>query len=242
MKLLRFFFYSVLIIAGLGIFGYYFLLNNGPAPFGDKENYHTKALEKFDNVVIRGGFNVELIQGGANELLVEDQSVLDQIDVKVRNGTLYIESDQQFWKMTKYNIALVFLDIDEIHLQGTSHLEGKEEIDASRLNLELSGASEVYLHINSVDFQLNMNGMSSATIWGKAKNTEMKLAGAGKIEAGDLETSTAEIHLAGAGIADINVKDHLEIHVAGAGRVTYKGSPEINQHISGAGSVRRVEK
>ncbi len=241
MKLLRFLFSLLLIGIGISAFAYFFLLNKGQSSFEDKENFISQELDGFEKIVISGGFNVELKKGNSNELLVEKREILDQIEVKVRNRTLYIESDQKFWNMKKYDIALIFRDLEEFHIQGAAHVETQGSLALEHLEMELSGASEVYLELDVEDLQIHLNGMSSANLWGEAKRAEIKLAGAGTVNALDMETKSLKINLAGAGSADVHAKDYLKIQVAGAGRVAYKGSPEIDQQISGAGSIKRLE-
>jgi hypothetical protein len=67
------------------------------------------------------------------------------------------------------------------------------------------------------------------------------MTGASRLEAGSLQTRTAEISTTGAGKAEIAVAERLKVAITGAGKVTYSGNPTIEKHITGAGSVRRKE-
>jgi hypothetical protein len=87
-------------------------------------------------------------------------------------------------------------------------------------------------------FDLEGNGATKATLAGRTGHLQVKLLGAGDVDACALETHTAGISITGAGNADVNARDTLDIRIIGAGKVSYGGMPVSNRTIIGAGSVQ----
>ena len=85
---------------------------------------------------------------------------------------------------------------------------------------------------------LRLAGAGNATLAGKAKTVEVRLTGAGNIDAKDLKAATASVDVSGVGNVDVFASDDLTIAASGVGHVGYYGHPKhFSKSVSGVGGV-----
>ena len=83
-----------------------------------------------------------------------------------------------------------------------------------------------------------MAGAGNIEANGKVETLVVEASGAGNIDLSDLETTDAEIAIAGLGNADINASGKVDASIAGAGNVTLHKKPrQLNSDIAGLGNV-----
>jgi hypothetical protein len=88
------------------------------------------------------------------------------------------------------------------------------------------------------EFGAAIAGSGRITVHGKAQRSNLSVAGSGEIDAADLPTREANVHIAGSGDAAIAPSERAAISIAGSGDVTLKSRPkEISRHIAGSGRV-----
>jgi hypothetical protein len=87
-----------------------------------------------------------------------------------------------------------------------------------------------------------LSGAGDISANGTADEMDLTISGFGDFQAKDLKTLSADVHISGAGSAELSVKNDLRATVSGAGSINYYGSPRVDQEISGAGSVRQAGK
>ena len=87
---------------------------------------------------------------------------------------------------------------------------------------------------------MEMSGASETDLSGLANNVDIKISGAGDLDAKKLKTRNTSIDISGAGSAIVYAKKILNIEVSGAGSVKYKGNPKVKKIINGAGSVTEI--
>ena len=90
-------------------------------------------------------------------------------------------------------------------------------------------------------FALEGSGASHVSLDGSVNELLADMTGASQLDAGGLQTKSAEISTTGAGDVEVAVAEMLKVAITGAGKVSYSGNPTIEKHITGAGSVHRRE-
>ncbi len=74
--------------------------------------------------------------------------------------------------------------------------------------------------------------LSGSTEW-----ADIRLSGAGKIDAENFVVQDMHINCAGASQAELNVQRNLWTQTTGASKITYEGNPAIKQSMAVGGSV-----
>ena len=77
------------------------------------------------------------------------------------------------------------------------------------------------------------------TLAGTVDAQAVTISGTGDYNGEDLQSTTAEVTLDGAGNAVLRVSDRLDATVSGVGSVEYIGDPHVTKDINGVGSVEQ---
>lgn len=111
-------------------------------------------------------------------------------------------------------------------------------------SFEVQGASELTLHNYDQDrLEISIAGAADIEADGRAREAEVRIAGAGDVDLSRLPTETVEIHISGVGEATVAPSRRAEVHIAGAGEVQLTTRPpEVESHIMGPGSITYVER
>ena len=192
---------------------------------GIRGNGHIKTEDRtisvFTEIDAGGAFEIEW-QGGSPALrITTDENLLSYVESDVSGDTLHLRTHDQIWPTHRIKVVISSPTRAAARIRGAVRLTVKQ-LTGPKFALEASGASRVSLDGNVDEFLADMTGAS-------------------RLEAGSLQTRTAEISTTGAGKAEIAVAETLKVAITGAGKVTYSGNPTIEKHITGAGSVRRKE-
>jgi len=180
---------------------------------------HSNLLEYFvievvnDILVIRTTKRIHYGSGQKAQITVS-VPVLESVTIDGFNGSGGFGNVSTFTAMDK-------ITSDVFHLLVRSAAEGKAELDVDNLFINIVGAGTYKLS-------------------GRADTADIRLSGAGVLDALDLRTSDTMINLSGAGTIRINCSDNLQINAEGAGTVEYRGSPKLNQKTSGVVTIKQI--
>ncbi|MCA9875750.1 MAG: DUF2807 domain-containing protein [Anaerolineales bacterium] len=177
------------------------------------------------------GFTAVLLQGFGQ--VVIDQTDKESLSITADDNLLpYIETSVQEDKLiisVKGNT--LFNNVTEL----TYHVT-VESIDS----VELDGAGSIEVsHLDTDDFQVNLNGAGNIAVFGRADKQTVEIDGAGAYIAEDLISQEATVRHRGAGVAVVNVSDQLDVRIDGLGTVDYIGDPDVTQKINGPGAVQQ---
>lgn len=223
------------------------LLLQGCALNGVQGNGQVETEERdvkaFDKINVSGSYEVYIKQGGSHDLVLKmDENLLDITYTEVRGNTLYIESDFNITSAKSKKLYITVTDLEEIDISGACLLHASSELNFDDLELDLSGASKVYLTLYGGRLDIEGSGASKIELKGEMDRMAVDLSGAGKIDASEFCVKQANITISGAGKAQTCVTDDLRVDISGAGKVTYSGDPQIRKEISGAGRVSRADE
>lgn len=178
-----------------------------------------RTVSPFAEIDASGAFEIEWQSGSPAVRITTDANLLSHIESDVSGDTLRVRTDEQIWPTHGIKLVISSPTRAAARIRGAVKLTVKQ-ISATTFALEASGASRVSLD-GSVDHLL------------------ADMTGASELQAGGLQTKTAEISTTGAGDAEVAVSETLKVAITGAGKVSYSGNPTVEKHITGAGSVRR---
>jgi hypothetical protein len=180
-----------------------------------------RTISAFTEIDAGGAFAIQWESGPPSLRITTDENLLPYVESGVSENTLRLRTREQIWPT--HGITVVISSPTRIgaRIRGAVKLT-VNQLTGPKFVLEASGASRVSLDGNVDELLADMTGASD-------------------LEAGGLQTKTAEISTTGAGNAEIAVAETLKVAITGAGKVTYSGNPTIEKRITGAGSVHRKE-
>jgi len=200
----------------------------------------TREIQDVSAIAINTAGDFILKQGDQESLTIEaPNNFLRNISTDVIGGTLYIDSDRGIFDSSMQRIVytITVKNLNEISLSGAGSIS-MHSLDTDDLSVNLTGAGSIVLNsINAHSLSVLLNSAGSIRVSGTVDSQIIELNGLGSYDAGDLQSRTATISLAGAGSADLWVIEDLDISVSGVGSVSYYGFPTVQQNISGVGSV-----
>ena len=199
----------------------------------EKETGYFNAIEISDNIVIK------ISQGEKSMVIVEgEKDAVNAFIPDIKNNVLKINAGQQTEELESINV--VVKDLKDIRMKGASSLKSTSVIKAKNLTLTAEDASEIKLDVDVDSLNTIVEGAASIKYSGITKNHKIQIKGAASISAYNLETENSQIDLAGAGTAQVNVKNEISGEISGLGSIVYKDEPaKVNVKTSGLGSVKK---
>ena len=190
---------------------------------GIRGNGHIKTDERtigaFANIDASGQFEIEWQNGAPSLRIKTDENLFPYIESKISGDTLHLRTREQIWPT--HGIKLLISS-------------------PTRTGAKLSGAVKLAARqLSGPKFALESTGAARVTLDGSIDELLADMTGASELNAGGLQTKTAEISTTGAADAEVAVAETLKVAITGAGKVSYSGNPKtLEKHISGAGSIR----
>lgn len=189
--------------------------------------------------------NIEHFTTPSDIVTLEIQpNLIDYITVTESNGILEVRSNRSINWSSGSNIPILTIGSDvlsRVVLTGAGTFTAHDIIEVDTFDIEISGAAngQADLNVNSVNVRIS--GAGDVRLSGRADRADLTLAGAGRLEALELQTAVAFVNLAGAGTVRLSCSEHLTIVADGVGTVEYRGSPRRDISRSGLVSIRNID-
>lgn len=210
----------------------------------NKEVIQEITTQKYDKINVSGSIDIELIQGNEGSITLQaEENLIEYIEiycksntltVKIRNNT-HIDNNKQI------KVKIPIEEISEISLAGSSTIIGRETFAMEKLDINVTGSSEMNIQINTQKLVLNVVGSGSLEIEGTTPNCIINVAGSGELQGRKLICENVVARVAGSGVSIFSCNETLKAYVLGSGSIQYKGSPEIlESKVVGSGSVENI--
>jgi len=180
-----------------------------------------RTISAFTEIDAGGAFEIEWQSGSPALRITTDENLLSYVESDVSGDTLHLRTHEQIWPTHGIKVVISSPTRIAARIRGAVRLTAKQ-LTGPKFALEGSGASHVSLD-------------------GTVNELLADMTGASQLDAGGLQTKTAEISTTGAGNAEVAAAQTLKVAITGAGKVTYSGNPKIEKHITGAGSIHRKD-
>ena len=130
----------------------------------------------------------------------------------------------------------------KVDLSGASKmLVGGDFLAKEKLDIELSGASNLKGQMTSPESTFDISGASILSLKGNTVHCKMEVSGASKANLEDFPINELKAEVSGAAKAHFQVKEKISLHTSGAAKATYSGNPIIlSLHSSGASNINKV--
>lgn len=184
-------------------------------------------FKDFDAIVVNGMADLKVIQeDNFNVKVVANEEVFQYLNYEVKDGTLYLQSKDKIQiRAETFNIYVSLPDLKGIEVNGAAdseinHLTADHnlsivvngagdlemnDIAATGISIIVNGAADVEAkQIDVETLNVAVNGAADATLKGNAKDVDIKISGAGSIDASELNYTNITTHKAG--VASIKTK------------------------------------
>lgn len=207
------------------------------------EDWDSKIYDigNFTEVYLEGGYKVYLIQGDKNSLTVKasDSDVFDYLKVKNDSESLSLKIDRKHFDFDRITLYITFKNIEKIDIEGGVKLKTKGYLDLNDFSLHVKGGAKIELNLKADDVRVISEGGVLFEFDGVAESLDVKVSGAGHIDASELKAKDVTIKIEGVGTGSVYATETLYAKIEGVGKVKYRGNPKVTKNIDGLGSVTR---
>jgi len=170
-------------------------------------------------------------------------NLMEYITVEETGGILTVRADRNLnWTSTANTPVLTVSAplLTQLSHTGAGNFTTADPITADSFTLNITGAANGNAQVYVSDLSVSIAGAGDLVLSGTAENADISMAGAGRLEALELQTRVASINMAGAGSVRISCSDELSIAAGGVGTVEYRGSPTLDLTRGGLVNIRQV--
>lgn len=185
-------------------------------------------VKAFTNLKVSGPFELQLIQGNREKLVVEaDENLLQYFDISNEGDALVVkmkETKGKSWRVKdKMKVAITFRELSGIDLSTVGKVHGDGEMKFKELKMKNSSVGNIDLHLKADRFELNNSSVGNITLKGTAQEAEVKHSGVGSLHAGGFKVQVLDIENTGVGSADVNAEKKLIVKDSFLGKVRNHG-------------------
>jgi hypothetical protein len=200
-----------------------------------------RALESFDELKIAGQFDVTLTKGNEHKIIIEaNQDVMPCVATQVQNGELNVYvSNPNITISAPIVVHVHYNKMNEIDIAGAVMLKA-DRLHAPQLDITASGASQISASIETDRLEVEGNGTSRFDLSGAAKKQKIDISGASVYNAGDLQSSEADVSASGSAHITLHAAKKILGELSGTALVSYKGSAKLDVKTTGAASISKV--
>lgn len=205
----------------------------------------TRTVSSFTNIDVSGAVNVYIKQDSVSSVKVEaDDNLLQYIETRIEGNTLVIETEDGIWLHPRRDINVYISNpsYSYFEVSGASKLVGETVISSpGDFSFNFSGASGGKLEVDAPKVAVELSGASNLTLRGRTKEMDVDVAGASKARCFELMAETVRAEASGASGADVFASVKIMPHASGASHISYKGNAvEEDKNESGASKIKKV--
>ena len=204
------------------------------------DEVRTYEVANFNKIYLEGGYKVILEQSDKPGLRIKaDEDAFEYIDVEGDDETLRLKIKKKHFDFESLVLYISFVDLEELHIEGGVKLETKGYVDLTDFYLHVEGGAKIEMEMKVDRLDVVGEGGVSFDFKGVAKKIDIKISGAGHLDAGDLKAEWVSFGIEGVGGGSVYATEYLRATIEGVGKIRYKGNPELHKEISGIGFVSR---
>ncbi len=204
-----------------------------------------RTVGTFTGVDVSGNIDVYVTQDSVASVKIEaDENLLEYVQINANGGTLDIRAERGYNLKPSKSIKVYVSGplFKRFEASGACDIYSQNRISNSEgIGIHLSGACDVTMEVNAPKVNADLSGAGTITLKGETKDLSIDGSGSTDMKCFDLMAENARIEISGAGDAQVYASMKLDVHVSGAGSVRYKGNATVSQEVSGAGSVKKAE-
>jgi hypothetical protein len=194
----------------------------------------SKAQTEFNRIACGSMITLYIQQGDSctYKAKTESKDAAHRLNFEVYNNTLHIEG-------TDNTAYITMKELTGLNIGSGAKVVMEKPFTGAEMKLEFSGFSSSDLNIEATRLLVNASGASQVVINGKANDAEIEVSGASKVNAFHCLINKCEVNATGASTCVIDsVSDNLTVAVSGASKVYVMKVPETYvARRSGVGKI-----
>ncbi|MCF6357099.1 MAG: DUF2807 domain-containing protein [Draconibacterium sp.] len=214
---------------------------NANIPHDEDWESRTYEMGEFTEIYLEGGYKVFLAQGDENKVIVKasDDDVFDYLKIKNIDNKLRVKLDEDCFNYDRIILYITFKKLESVKIEGGAKLKTKGYLDLNDFEMYVAGGAKIELDIKANNVRIVGEGGMLFELDGVAKSLDVKITGAGNVDADELKAKDVTIKIEGVGTASVYATETLNAKIEGVGTIKYRGNPKVTKYIDGLGSVKR---
>jgi hypothetical protein len=205
-----------------------------------RRNYQVAA---FDRVSMAGPHDVIVTVGGAPSVRAEgDSKLIEELEVKVEDGRLYIGPKNRKGNWSSNRKALTVYvsapSLSAAELAGSGDLK-IDKVEGKSFSAAIAGSGDIELaslRVEQASFSIGGSGNIKAS--GAALGSDVSIAGSGDLDLAGLDSRRSKVAVVGSGNVSARATEAADVSIMGSGDVTISGGGKCNVSKMGSGAVR----
>lgn len=199
--------------------------------------------DDFKSIEVNNGIDVVIVQADKTEIVVEaDDNLQKHITTKVKNGTLVISCDKNYFINTGSKKVMVKMPIiDELEATSSATITSKNTLKGENVRLNTSSGASIDLSIESDNITCDASSGSTITINGKALQTKTTASSGSEINADELLANEVTADVSSGASISVHPIVKLVAQASSGGNISYAVQPKsIQKETSSGGSISRL--
>jgi hypothetical protein len=208
-----------------------------PGPL--QEVHKDFVVTDFDRLEMGSGFRIRVDQANSFSVKVKgDRRNVDDLEVYKQGNTLVIEFEDEKDRRHETYIDITMPLLTAANFSGASESKIRG-FDGEEVDIYLSGASVCQVDATFSKVDVVISGASEVLLFGDGVDLVGELSGASSLKAFDYPVKTATLELSGASSGKVAATESLDVTAAGASAVLYRGEPSVVADTSGGSTVTK---
>lgn len=189
----------------------------------------TFQLDKlFHKVLVTSGWEVELLHGRRNRLVVEtEENLMPLLQYDINNSQLRISTSETIGESKSRKITVYYRgELSAIKASGGSTVYSGQTFDQKGLNLSSNTHAKLNIHLRTQHCQAKSDTGGTMELHGTSKDFDVEAGTQAEINAYELQTETCYAKAAMGAKIKINVLESLVKELKLGGEITYSGDPK----------------
>lgn len=204
-----------------------------------------RSISPFRGIIASGSYELFLSQGEEEKVIIEaDENLHNLFISNVREEMLDIQIVGEVRRAKSLKVFVTFKNLEHLISIGAVDIRSDTTINAENLEVFISGISSLKLNIEAKKLEFEITDGAYAYLQGNVDEFDLRVNDEAEMNAFDLEAKKCNAKASGYSDAKINVTEQMRLRVTGASNLYYKGDPEITDRIfSGTGFIikRRID-
>ena len=171
-----------------------------------------------------------------------EEDAVNTVEFEQNGNSISFGNSMSFFDQDngRVRIFISLPELEELDMGGSSKAR-LEEWNASQMNINQSGSSEVWLEGEIDQVSVDMSGSSELELMGRGETLVADLSGSSSLQALDFTVREADINQSGSSEAEFAPEQQLEVNASGGSRTRYTGNPRTNVNKSGGAEVESLD-
>ena len=240
----KFFIYSLMLVATILLAASTSCISSqSPIPVRGTGELKDKTYDvaNFKGVEISGGFDVNLVQGNSESLvLTAQENLFEYITVKVEEGILKVYMERNVFQTKGLKAKVYLKSISSLRVSGGGDVTSETDLDVPNLAIELSGGGDIKTTLKTVEMKCHISGGGDAGINGNIETYDLNLSGGGDVQS-DISSKNIACSISGGG--DVTIKNQqkgsiADFNISGGGDLSLEAEVnEVKCSVSGGGNA-----